>query len=255
MEFGKMGPLSIVVVCLCVAALRESAEAKSLPSYVPICKRNDKNLNDCFKKATQVIRPYITKGIPELNIPPIDPLMIPMVMLEQGTPAVNYKAKLKNLKVFGLRNYMFDNVMIDLTKLQIMGRINIPMIWLEADYDIKGRALVLPIQGNGLFKANLTTVTADVKIETKLIKKKGEDYLEPKSISTKFNIEQATADFANLFNGDETLSRTTNQFLNDNAKDIVEEVKPAIEAVIAMLAEDIGGKVFATTSFNKLFPK
>lgn len=44
-------------------------------------------------------------GLPEYNIPSIEPLVVPMVMLEQGTQTVNYKAKLKNLKVYGLSTY------------------------------------------------------------------------------------------------------------------------------------------------------
>lgn len=33
-----------------------------------------------------------------------------MVMLQQGTSAVNYKADLKDIKVYGLRNYQFKNI-------------------------------------------------------------------------------------------------------------------------------------------------
>lgn len=52
----------------------------------------------------------VCAGIPERNIPPIEPLSIPMVMLQQGTSAVNYKADLKDIKVYGLRNYQFKNI-------------------------------------------------------------------------------------------------------------------------------------------------
>lgn len=63
------------------------------------------------------------------------------------------------------------------------------------------------------------------------------------------------ANFANLFNGDATLSQTTNSFLNENAKDLLEEVKPAIEAVAGMLIDDIANKIFRSLPFEKLFPK
>lgn len=35
-------------------------------------------------------------------------------------------------------------------------KIIIPVLYLESDYDISGRALVVPIQGTGLFTANLS---------------------------------------------------------------------------------------------------
>lgn len=35
-------------------------------------------------------------------------------------------------------------------------KITFPVLYLESDYDIKGRALVVPIQGTGPFTANLS---------------------------------------------------------------------------------------------------
>lgn len=52
----------------------------------------------------------LLSGLPQYNIPSIEPLVVPMVMLEQGTQAVNYKAKLKNIKVYGLSNYDVKDV-------------------------------------------------------------------------------------------------------------------------------------------------
>lgn len=35
-------------------------------------------------------------------------------------------------------------------------RVMVPSIQLVSDYKIKGRALVVPIQGDGIFRANLS---------------------------------------------------------------------------------------------------
>lgn len=35
-------------------------------------------------------------------------------------------------------------------------RVEVPNIQLISDYKIKGRALVVPIQGDGIFRANLS---------------------------------------------------------------------------------------------------
>lgn len=70
----------------------------------------DPRLNECVKNATNILRPYLIQGIPELGITEIDPLVIPMVKLEQGTKTVNYKAMLRNVTVFGLGNYTFTDL-------------------------------------------------------------------------------------------------------------------------------------------------
>lgn len=82
-----------------------------LANYIPICKRSSPAFNMCIKMATVIVQPYISQGIKELNIPAIEPLEIPMVKLEQGTPAVNYKATLTNIRIYGLSKYKFLNFM------------------------------------------------------------------------------------------------------------------------------------------------
>lgn len=43
--------------------------------------------------------------------------------------------------------------------------------------------------------------------------------------------------------------------MNENAKDIIDEVKPAVESVVNMLIDDIVNKVFKSLPFLKVFPK
>lgn len=47
---------------------------------------------------------------------------------------------------------------------------------------------------------------------------------------------------------------TTNRFLNENALDIINEVKPAVEAVAAMIIEDVANNFARSATYNKLLP-
>lgn len=58
-------------------------------------------------EATESVREYLKKGVPELNIPEISPFHIPEVSLEQGTKTLNYKAQLTNILVKGFDTYKF----------------------------------------------------------------------------------------------------------------------------------------------------
>lgn len=78
-----------------------------LASYFPRCHIDDPELGKCLIKATETVRQHIKKGVPELNIPPIDPLVIPEITLQQGTNAVNYKLRLVNAVVKGTGDYDF----------------------------------------------------------------------------------------------------------------------------------------------------
>lgn len=78
-----------------------------LASYFPKCCIDDPHLDQCILDATETLRPYLKKGIPELNIPSFDPLRIPLITLQQGTDAVNYKVSLIDTKVYGFDKYKF----------------------------------------------------------------------------------------------------------------------------------------------------
>lgn len=77
-------------------------------SYFPRCYRNDPKLNECLLKATETVKPFLIKGVPELNVPTIEPLIIPSIELEQGSQALNFKASLMNVTVHGLSSYHLD---------------------------------------------------------------------------------------------------------------------------------------------------
>lgn len=71
----------------------------------PKCHRSDPNINACLKKAATDARPFLRKGIPELNVPSIEPFVVPEVSLETGTDQLNIKAKLSQVAVIGLSEY------------------------------------------------------------------------------------------------------------------------------------------------------
>lgn len=77
-------------------------------SYFPRCHIDDPRINDCLLKATETVRPFLIKGVPELKIPPMEPFLLPEASLQQGTQALNFKATLYNTTVRGLSNYKFS---------------------------------------------------------------------------------------------------------------------------------------------------
>lgn len=56
-------------------------------------------------EAANYVKPFLIKGIPELGIKPISPYYISEVSFDQGTPAINFKATLSNISLFGLDTY------------------------------------------------------------------------------------------------------------------------------------------------------
>lgn len=60
-------------------------------------------------------------------------------------------------------------------------------------------------------------------------------------------------DFENLFNGDEVLSQSTNQFLNENWTDILRELKPVLTKAIGGIYRAIADPIFNKFPYEELF--
>lgn len=97
-------------------------------------------------------------GIPSLNIPPMDPLLLPLVKIEQGKESsVAVKLVFRDCKIHGITNAIINKTIgfdhdPKSSKYEIHARV--PRLELIAKYNISGRVLILPIQGNG--RSNLT---------------------------------------------------------------------------------------------------
>lgn len=59
--------------------------------------------------------------------------------------------------------------------------------------------------------------------------------------------------FENLFNGDQVLSKSTNQFLNENWKDILGELKPVMTKAIGGIYKAIAEPIFNKFPYEELY--
>jgi len=81
-----------------------------LASYTKPCKREDPSIKDCLKKLREDLRPFVSKGIPEMHILPLDPMMVPTVTMNQGSGSVNFAVLFTDLNVFGAKTYQVQKI-------------------------------------------------------------------------------------------------------------------------------------------------
>lgn len=59
--------------------------------------------------------------------------------------------------------------------------------------------------------------------------------------------------FSNLFKGDKALSEGTNQFLNENWQDILNELKPVLKKAIGSIINGVVSPVFNKFPYDQFF--
>ncbi|XP_075236483.1 circadian clock-controlled protein daywake-like [Lycorma delicatula] len=223
-------------------------------SFIKICSRSDPHLNECVKQSVEGLRPYLAKGIPELGIPSCEPLCLPEITMNQGRGSANVRSIYKDVKVRGPSNFTLRSVKIDLEKNRIRLKLFIPELQMTSTYSIKGRILMLPIEGSGPSSGNYSDIEATCLIQGDKFLKDGKTFFNVSDIFIDFIIGNASVYMGNLFDGDKELGDAMNLFLNDNWRNIAKEVKPVLEETIADMFKNFSNKIYQKFSLNELLP-
>lgn len=234
----------------------QSASVGKTTKTLKKCKPNDPSTNTCLKKGLQDVIPTLVNGRPNLGVPPIDPLRITELKIEQGTGPVSINLTFYNLDIRGIGSAFITDLKADWHKYQINveGYIREP-VNLIGRYKVNGKVLVLPIQGDGNCNLTLKDVKVKIIVSGKELKKDGKTYMQVEKLKFTFDTTRLYIKLENLFNGDKALGDNMNIFLNENWSDILKELKPAFEEAFGQSFKMIASNVFHKVSLDQIFTK
>ncbi|XP_046663477.1 protein takeout-like isoform X2 [Homalodisca vitripennis] len=187
----------------------------------------------CAKVET-VIRKLV-HGDPKYRIPDMDPMKITELVVNQGDQQIGLNLTIKDFGIYGLKEAKFTGSRMDLKKKHVEWDFLIPKLMILGDYIASGKVLVLPISGNGKGNITLLNVNATYKFDYKLEKVKGEDYLKITTKKLVFDTSRLYVRMENLFNGEKVLGDAMHQFMDENWRDVVKELGPAIADAIGSI--------------------
>lgn len=75
-----------------------------------MCKRTDADVAKCVRTAIEKLRPKLKTGIPELNVPAIEPLNIPEIVISRGNTPSGVRASLNDVNVFGIGDFQINSL-------------------------------------------------------------------------------------------------------------------------------------------------
>ncbi|XP_044266493.1 protein takeout-like [Tribolium madens] len=245
----KMGSKLFIVflgiVCFASAAI---------PPYIKVCKSSEANLASCIIESVNLLKPTLKEGIPELNVPPIEPLLLDEVKLRSGPSSAKINANITNIKVWGPSTFEILELKPNLPKAKFAFKVRIPSLHFEGDYDIDMRILVLEYKGVGPITGNFTNYSFDCILKGNRIQKDGEEYLKFDKMRLRLNIGHSRITLGNLFRDDPIIGRATNDVINDNTDLFINEIKPVLENSLAEKFTDIANKITLKFTYKELFP-
>lgn len=243
------------------------------------CRRNDPDLNECIRKSIEMLRPKMSEGIPELMVPPCEPLTIPKINIKQNAGAIRMESDYTDVSVAGLSNFTLRSVRIDTANNKFRINLWFPVLKMTANYHIQGKLLLMSLAGKGPCRGNfsklhrynifatslyemykfsfrifLADVDASVSMKHSVIQRNGTDYLKVDDIGVDFNIGDASVHLDNLFGGDKELGRVMNGFINENWREITAEIRPALASSIEHILREIALRVYELYPIQQILP-
>ncbi|KAH0812335.1 hypothetical protein GEV33_010460 [Tenebrio molitor] len=239
---------------LIVYLLMVSCACVKLPSNFQKCYRNQPDLNECLLKATQNGISQLTRAYDEVNIPNLHPLEVSEVSIGAGTGPVAVAQEFKDCKLDGFHKMKLDNVEFYFKGKSLTVAGTFPEITIECQYELDGKVLLLPIKGTGpstLVLKNLK-VAGVFDYEEKM--RKGKTHINVVSSNLTMDPELVSYNFENLFNGDKQLGDNINRVLNDNWKEVFDDVKAdyikVVDRIIVQLFNNFFSKVSQEEAFD-----
>ncbi|KAF2887161.1 hypothetical protein ILUMI_19012 [Ignelater luminosus] len=212
------------------------------------------DFNNCLVKAINDALLKLSNGFPNLNIAPLEPLYIPSLTIGEGKGAVHVVQNFRGINMYGATNGNMTKV--DGSKIKeykLYAEAFTPYLRLEAEYSLNGRILLIPIQGDGNCTITLENVkTTHLSLGEKL-EKKGKVYMRVKKYIVTLDPGKVIFNFENLFNGDERLGKEMNNILNENWKDVFDDVKSGYEESFGIIFGDFANRVYSKIPFKDLF--
>ncbi|KAH9640854.1 hypothetical protein HF086_014440 [Spodoptera exigua] len=197
------------------------------------CRQKDSKLNECLKMAVPDALRRMKKGIPSLSVPPMEPLHVNSINVDSGSGPVVITQMYKNIKLHGLTNTLLT--LADLKNYRLRTDSITPKMEFIADYIMRGRILLLPIQGKGV--ANITMVNLVVKHDLigEPVVRDGETYMHIKDYRVKFIPQKVVL------------------FLNSNSDLVFNELKESYEKSLSSVFQNVTNEIFDRVPMNKIF--
>lgn len=228
--------------------------AAKIPDYIRVCKSTDPNLPQCIMDSVDALRPYLKTGIPELEVPPIEPLFLDEIKLRSGPSGAKLDANITNVKVWGPSDFKVLEVRPNVAKKRFAFKVTIPFLHFEGDYDIDMNILLLKYKGVGPINGNFTDYSFDCIMKGHTTKVDGKEYLKFDKMHLKLYFGKSTIRLENLFRDDPVIAKATDEVIGENTELFLNEIKPILEKSLAEKFTDIANKLTLKFTYQELFP-
>ncbi|XP_026466742.1 uncharacterized protein LOC113370284 [Ctenocephalides felis] len=217
----------VVLVAVAVAVYCDDDQ----PEYIKQCRESDPALLDCLKDSLHHLRPYLAAGIPEIEMPPVEPFR--MDKLSLALTEFQHKRPLsENGKPF-------------------QARVTMPRLRIASKYLSSGVLIILPASGNGTFSGTFDGVTADLSGTVSTSERNGLKYLHVDSLHLDLKVRDVRMQVSRVFNNNRILTEATNLFLRENGQEVLGAMSPQLRKKLSAEFSRIANQLLLHVPISK----
>ncbi|RZB40295.1 uncharacterized protein BDFB_013164 [Asbolus verrucosus] len=217
------------------------------------CHKSDPHFDACLVVNIEDAIHKLKNGAPELGLDSFEPLLISELVIGEGSGPVNVQQNFKNVRLHGLTGSKVLGHKASLDENVLFAQSVTPTLRLEADYDMKGRVLLLPIYGQGPCNVTLVNTKINHTLHGELFDRKGKTYMKFVNYTVTLRPEIVRFHFANLFNGDDRLGDEINKVINDNWSEVFTDVRDGYERSFGLIFQDLANRVFTRVPLKDIY--
>ncbi|XP_031829939.1 uncharacterized protein LOC116425853 isoform X2 [Nomia melanderi] len=198
-----------------------------------------KGLEFKLRRFLEKFRGRMRYGIPELGIPPLEPLQLDEIDITIDNPDIgNISLIIENLELYNLSTFVINKAKLSLVGPTITANVSVPHVYIEGIYNISGiLGDMVKLHGDGPFRADIYDF--QLYVNTVLGYYRGM-YL--KTFDLDFDLKSMEVRLEN-FMGDEELSRIMSKVFQELTPKVVDIIKPD---VLPGIRDYVAGRVNET---------
>ncbi|XP_028046685.1 uncharacterized protein LOC105834712 [Monomorium pharaonis] len=228
------------------------SDGKSTHPFIT-CKKDSDDFSNCLKKAIQEAWPLLSKGIPELDFPPLEPLIFEYATAKLNLTEISGELVLRNLTAIGLSKILIHDVKAQLLddnfNLEIYAEL--PWMYTESSMKIDGSLNAFKMDGEGYFNETATDIKGTWNISGPIVNNTW--------IVKHFRIAPSIGTYKIYF---DVLTKRYGKEFNDLAVNLVNQFWPTLFQILLPATADIydpwlidfPNKIFSKIPFSEIFP-
>ncbi|KDR14113.1 protein takeout isoform X2 [Zootermopsis nevadensis] len=241
-----------LIFCFALGPLlaQRSPQRHQVPYFIHQCHKTDPHVNECLAEATNHLARCYSRGIPELGVTDVEPILIDEISIALGSGPNGYRATFNDIEAFGVSNMTIVGMRTDLNSLQFQVSFYIPKITARAHYKSSGVLIMVQASGGGDYWGEYEGVKAKVYFQAQAQQVKGRNYLQVEDMKMDFSVKDIKMGIENLHNGNTVLQAALNLFINSNAQGLLQEMKPDIKKKMVQKTRNFVNNLFSRIPYD-----